>query len=767
MTFPTTGILDNFTRANENPLSDGGQWGGVLLEGDSALEVVSDQCKGTASGFCDATWDTGFSGGVEVYFHVTGFGGGGWGPSAFAHTSGEGTSSPNGYYLWTENTNEVHLDRLDAGSPTSLIDATGLAFADGDGFGMSVGADGTLTAWHQPGGSGGWVSLGTAHDTTYTSGKLGLGVTDDTGGFTDFGGGETITAPVASKRGLYLQVCDLAGDPLSDSLGRPLPAKTTDQPQVTIPLSDSRTGQFGVSMYEAIAEALVQSGTPTSAATVVVKVLYINPKGDESLALNGILINPDANFDDGTVTCQLHDHTIRLKNRYLGYDHASICLSWGVEVGGDNNASYSYTVLEDVGLGEFYQISSEFGVPLDGYGLRLLILDTSHGASDWPGGGFDGIPSLGIRYTPGVNSVDNANRQPNFVVTDDYAIPPTGIGGLILGLSEGTGFSAEATEGSAVLTDVSLVGATDKEGNTPTWTNFYEYGALYGPGIPQFAYIESFDEDANTVTMSVEATENVDVETTGANTFFVEDAVYCQLTRGDCVYDDLTDMVQAQGAFECDWVPVDKTHKGFSGADWETGQFVELYTANQVGTDRSKGNGSVTPVQFVHGLGGFHLNWAPDATQLVTYSVQCGTGGDVDPNDYFNKAVIISSAVGYYGYWEQWAQATSAGDGDTVIANTVLADRARAILTAYQNPPQFITATVDTDVIGAYCYGTDFFLGDIVTVYAKKGYCTVGPLKVRITEIGISQVDADGNCQLSLTMVPYLTAAPGVSPGDV
>jgi hypothetical protein len=768
MTFPLTGALDTFVRADENPLSYGGRWAGPLRIdfGDAACRLVSDAAVGQTDSVADSYWTAGFSGAVEVWGVVSGYDDD---PELWACVSGEGTDGLSGYLLYTSSDEEINVNRIDSGSYTEILDLTGLSLGAGDGLGMSVEA-GVVTVYHKP-SAGVWTSIGNVTDTTYTSGKIGLGFNADSTGtkFTEFGGGGGAAGTVVSKRGLYLQVCDLAGNSLSDTLGRPLPLKTIEQPQVTIPLSDSRTGQFDVSMYEAIAEALVDSGTPTSAASVVVKVLYFNPKGQDILVLNGILTNPEADFDAGTVTCQLADHTIRLKNRYLGYDHASICLSWGITVGGDGNAAYSDTVLNDVGLGEFYEVNSVFGVPLDGYGLRLLLLDTSHGANDWPGGETIGdVPTMGIRYTPTVNSVDNANPQPAYVVTDGNAVPPTGIGGLELGGGDGQGFSAMATSGSVVLEAIDFSGSTDKSGAEGSWTGIYEFGALYGPGIPEFAYIESWDEGANTITMNLEATENTGATSDGLNAYYVEDAVYCQLTRGDCVYDDITDMVQAQGAFECDWVPIDAEHTGFSGAAWEAGQFVELYTANRVGTDRSKGNGSVTPVQFVHGQGGFHLTWSPDATQLVSYAVQCGTGGDIDPNDYLNKAIIIATpSAENYGLWENWTQATAAGDGDTLISNTVLADRARALLTAYQNPPQFITATIDTDVIGSYCYGSDFFLGDTVTVYAKKGYATIGPLAVRITQVGISQIDMDGNCQLQLTMVPYLTSAPGVGPDEV
>jgi hypothetical protein len=245
----------------------------------------------------------------------------------------------------------------------------------------------------------------------------------------------------------------------------------------------------------------------------------------------------------------------------------------------------------------------------------------------------------------------------------------------------------------------------------------------------------------------------------------LEDAIYCQLSRGDCVYDDITDIVQAQGAFECNWEPVDVDHLGPSSSDWITGQLCELHTANRIGTDRSQGNteGHV-PVVFVHGIGGVHVTHSPDADQLRTYVVEVGPGGPADPLDLFNKVTTEADTVPDYGFWEDWEQATSAGNGDNPISNQILGNRANAILTGFQNPPQFVTITVDTDSAAQYAYGSDFFLGDTVTVYAKRGKVTMGPLDVRITQMGITRVDESGNCQLSITAVPYLTAS--VDPVD-
>lgn len=41
--FPTTGLIDNFNRADENPLSDGGLWTTAIFVGHSALQVLDNQ----------------------------------------------------------------------------------------------------------------------------------------------------------------------------------------------------------------------------------------------------------------------------------------------------------------------------------------------------------------------------------------------------------------------------------------------------------------------------------------------------------------------------------------------------------------------------------------------------------------------------------------------------------------------------------------------------------------------------------------------------
>lgn len=745
MTFPTASLLDAFTRADGTL---GANWGGLIYSGPSVhMEIASDQAvsSGATAEFASAVWAAStYSDPCEVWAKCAP-GPVGSNPYVMACISSAGTANPTGYkVLALANGSGVQLERQDSGSATTLGTWEPVAPGTVIGVGMSI-VDGTLRAYLWDGTS--WTFAGSATDSTYTSGSLGLGYDrDDTSApFVAFGGGTSTDSgdggggggenfPLVTRRGLYVQVCDLLGNPITNGNDRPLPVKTTDEPQVTIPLSDSRTGQVGFSMFEKIARQVAGH-----AADHVIKVTYFNPKGDSLVLINGIILQPTADFDAETVVANIHDSTIRLKKRFLGYNHYSIMLGYGQTISdGDVDALTG---------GTFDGISSDYGIPLDGKGLRLMLLDASHGASDWRGwpvsGAFTSVPAMGIRYDPD-NSVDDANQQPAY---GEDGVPV-----------DGFAFTATAAEGSATLTDVT--GLPDGI----TIADVVEHMALDGPGIADFAVVSS--ASGTSIVMSAEATSSHT-----AATYIVEDAIYCQLSRGDNVYDDILDLVQAQGAFECDWLPVDATHLGRSNADWVEGQLCELYTANRVGTDRSKGNpdGNI-PVSFVHGLGGVHVVWEPDADSLIDYVVEVGPGGPADPLDIFDKVTVEagSSIVEKFGIWEDWEQATSAGTGDNPISVGVLSNRAAAVLTAYQEVPDFITVTIDTDTAGGYCFGTDFFVGDTVSVYAKRGFVTLAQDGWRITQVQIAQTDHNGNCQITLTLVPYLTSNANVgAAGDV
>lgn len=357
------------------------------------------------------------------------------------------------------------------------------------------------------------------------------------------------------------------------------------------------------------------------------------------------------------------------------------------------------------------------GIPLDGTGVRTLIADAER-----PGGS---SPGLGIVYVPGV---------------DDVHAQPALVGGTTIPVE--VDFTGDTTSASPVITGI-----------TDTSTLHLDQ-LVSGDGITVDLYILSIDSGTQ-ITLD----GNVDTGRTGGS-YVAGAGLYVGVARGDCIYDDVQDMTDAADGFEIDFVPFDADHASPSGATWAAGDMCEIVTKPTMGTDRSQGNADGNaPVVFVHGRGGFHCVVAPDANQLRNYSVQTEPGGPTDPDDVAGIALVHDfDSEDDVGLWEDFSSA------DNTVGIAVLTNRAKAIVTAYAQVPKYTTATCDNDSPCGYQFMEDFFVGDIVTVFARKGYCQV-LVNMRITQAQINQIDSNGNVSLALTIVPALTAGAGLTVG--
>lgn len=206
--FPTTGILDNANRADENPVT--GIWSASpIVSGLANIKIVSNAFRNavnvanSGSAFTTATYGPG----TEAYFTYTTL------PAAAAtdtfiwlNGNAENTGGVDGYFcyiskaagVWTWSINKVtdgSISQLGANLSTQTI-------ANGDGFGCSHEA-GVLTAWWKNGGSA-WASMGTRSDSTYTTGHIGfsIGFETNTDGVADNFGGGMITAITCGRRAL-------------------------------------------------------------------------------------------------------------------------------------------------------------------------------------------------------------------------------------------------------------------------------------------------------------------------------------------------------------------------------------------------------------------------------------------------------------------------------------------------------------------------------------------------------------------------------------
>jgi Fn3 associated len=161
---------DNFQRANENPLSDGGNFTAAFAH---AMQVVSDVALPTLINTSDASQYSGIVWPNDQYSEVTA--GTGWKAGAGANyivpmvRIGGTTGSPNAYVAFVENTGTVFIQKYVAGVNTNLHTVSpNLLIADGDVFRLSV--VGTTLNFYQNG-----FLVYSLTDASLSSGNAGFG----------------------------------------------------------------------------------------------------------------------------------------------------------------------------------------------------------------------------------------------------------------------------------------------------------------------------------------------------------------------------------------------------------------------------------------------------------------------------------------------------------------------------------------------------------------------------------------------------------------
>lgn len=216
MAFPTTSVLDNFNRANENPLSTAGNWGAPIHDpatgGAMTMKLVSnaiqDDSLADGGGSGQAYWDgANFGPGAEVFVTIPTW----WANASsdfwlWMHGRSEGSSAMDGYklYVSTSGGNNIwQLYRLDNEVATQLgADLGTQNISNGDAIGLECTASGIFQAYYKASG-GGWATVGsTRSESTYTSGHIGVskGFNDTTSSLDDFGGGTIVSPGVSYTR---------------------------------------------------------------------------------------------------------------------------------------------------------------------------------------------------------------------------------------------------------------------------------------------------------------------------------------------------------------------------------------------------------------------------------------------------------------------------------------------------------------------------------------------------------------------------------------
>jgi hypothetical protein len=190
--FPTTGVIDDFNRADENLSS--GNWASPTYSGDIAPAVFSNQVRSSSSGssFADAYWAaTTFGPDCEAYFTISTLPSGTEIIYLDIRIQSPGTSGMDCYeVVWDASSATARIYRIDDGTNTLLGSTVSVAYNAGDGYGFGV-IGSSITLYRRV--SGVWSSQATRTDSTYSSaGNIGLGCQAQTVRLDDFGGGTVV-----------------------------------------------------------------------------------------------------------------------------------------------------------------------------------------------------------------------------------------------------------------------------------------------------------------------------------------------------------------------------------------------------------------------------------------------------------------------------------------------------------------------------------------------------------------------------------------------
>jgi peptidoglycan/xylan/chitin deacetylase (PgdA/CDA1 family) len=183
-----TPILDGFNRANENPLSGGGNWSALSSGGAQLLNNAVASSGGTST----SGWKDSYTGDVEARATVL-ISTDNAGLMAAATLNGLGQLS--GYIWQWQGANSpatFALYREDANTFTTLATFDGFSLDPGDQLALRV-IGNVVQGWVYHVGT--WQQVASATDTTYRTGKIGVRPRGTTPIIDDFGGGAVQPPP--------------------------------------------------------------------------------------------------------------------------------------------------------------------------------------------------------------------------------------------------------------------------------------------------------------------------------------------------------------------------------------------------------------------------------------------------------------------------------------------------------------------------------------------------------------------------------------------
>lgn len=215
MAFPTTGVLEDGSGANQDPLEI--RWNGSnpFINGDGGmLALISNQITDQTSPSspttdCSSNYDgqsgsQKFSAPLEIWATITTTSTVTNDQVALLLMTERNVATQDGYDLQIAKqagADRWRLRRRDNVTPSTLGADMSQEVSSGDSIGVSMSASGVLTAYYKATGGGAWTVIGTRTDTTYTGpffiGMKQFQATPRSWQVIPFGGGEEVAGGLA------------------------------------------------------------------------------------------------------------------------------------------------------------------------------------------------------------------------------------------------------------------------------------------------------------------------------------------------------------------------------------------------------------------------------------------------------------------------------------------------------------------------------------------------------------------------------------------
>lgn len=197
LSFPTTGILDDFNRPNESPLGNG-TWSGPLYSGENQLSLSSHACDGSTG---NSYWSASqFGPDCECWWTLSRAAGNGEEMLVYARIANPNNASLDAYRVdvnfQAAGGEIIRIQRVDNASTTNLGVGVTQEVVAGDSIGIAcIGS--SIQSWYKA-SAGSWTMLEQVTDATYGAAGY-IGAEEVGGAFVPFGGGtvqeEALTFP--------------------------------------------------------------------------------------------------------------------------------------------------------------------------------------------------------------------------------------------------------------------------------------------------------------------------------------------------------------------------------------------------------------------------------------------------------------------------------------------------------------------------------------------------------------------------------------------